>query len=88
MGGSTVLAPGPGPPYARSVRRAAAGVHAGTRLRSMSESEQHHAVRAEQDVAGAEAAGAVRLVVSTSMTAEIEAVAEEMSAFADRFGLR
>jgi hypothetical protein len=54
----------------------------------MSESEQHHAVRAEQDVAGAEAAGAVRLVVSTSMTAEIEAVAEEMSAFADRFGLR
>jgi hypothetical protein len=54
----------------------------------MSESERHHAVRAEQDVAGAEVAGAVRLVVSTSMTAEIKAVAEEMSAFADRFGLR
>ena len=42
----------------------------------------------EEDVVAAEAAGAVRLVASTSMTAEIDAVAEEMSAFAERFGLR
>jgi hypothetical protein len=42
----------------------------------------------EQDVAEAEAAGAVRLVASTSMTAALDQVAEEMAVFADRFGLR
>jgi probable F420-dependent oxidoreductase len=42
----------------------------------------------EQDVLDAEAAGAVRLVASTSMTADIDVVAEEMTAFSERFGLR
>jgi probable F420-dependent oxidoreductase len=42
----------------------------------------------EEEVAAAEAAGAVRLVASTSMTADLDRVADELSAFADRFGLR
>ena len=41
----------------------------------------------EQDVADAESAGACRLVVSTSMTGELDQVHDEMSGFADRFGL-
>ena len=41
----------------------------------------------EEDVAGAQAAGAVRLVVSTSMTADLDQVHDEMSGFAERFGL-
>jgi probable F420-dependent oxidoreductase len=41
----------------------------------------------EQDVSDAEAAGAVRLVVSTSMTDDLDQVRHEMSGFADRFGL-
>ncbi|HEY5096531.1 MAG TPA: LLM class F420-dependent oxidoreductase [Acidimicrobiales bacterium] len=41
----------------------------------------------EQEVADAEAAGAVRLVVSTSMTGDLGQVHQEMSEFAERFGL-
>ena len=41
----------------------------------------------EQQVAEAESAGAVRLVVSASMTEDLAQVHDEMSAFADRFGL-
>lgn len=41
----------------------------------------------EQDVADAESGGATRLVVSTSMTEDIDQVHDEMSAFAQRFGL-
>jgi probable F420-dependent oxidoreductase len=41
----------------------------------------------EHEVADAEAAGAVRMVVSTSMTGDIGQVGEEMSEFAERFGL-
>ena len=36
----------------------------------------------EQDVADAEAAGAVRLVASTSMTGDLAQIHDEMSAFA------
>ena len=41
----------------------------------------------EQDVADAESVGATRLVVSTSMTGDLAQVHDEMSAFAERFGL-
>ena len=41
----------------------------------------------EEDVADAESAGAVRLVVSTSMTGDLDQVHDEMSGFAERFGL-
>jgi hypothetical protein len=41
----------------------------------------------EQDVLDAEAAGACRLVVSTSMSHDLDQVQDEMSAFAERFGL-
>ena len=41
----------------------------------------------EQEVADAAAAGAIRMVVSTSMTGDIGQVREEMSEFAERFGL-
>jgi probable F420-dependent oxidoreductase len=41
----------------------------------------------EQGVADAAAAGAIRMVVSTSMTGDIGQVREEMSEFAERFGL-
>lgn len=42
----------------------------------------------EQDVADAEAAGATRVVVSTSMSADLSGIHDELSAFAERFGLR
>jgi probable F420-dependent oxidoreductase len=42
----------------------------------------------EQDVAEAESAGAARMVVSTSMTGDLDRVHGELSAFAGRFGLR
>jgi probable F420-dependent oxidoreductase len=42
----------------------------------------------EQDVEDAEASGATRVVVSTSMSADLSAVHDELSAFAERFGLR
>jgi alkanesulfonate monooxygenase SsuD/methylene tetrahydromethanopterin reductase-like flavin-dependent oxidoreductase (luciferase family) len=41
----------------------------------------------EQQVAEAESAGAVRLVVSASMTEDLAQVHDEMSAFAEGFGL-
>jgi hypothetical protein len=41
----------------------------------------------EQDVADAESAGAVRLVASTSMTGDLAQLHDEMSEFAERFGL-
>jgi len=41
----------------------------------------------EQEVADARAAGAVRMVVSTSMSGDLGQVRDEMSAFAERFGL-
>jgi probable F420-dependent oxidoreductase len=41
----------------------------------------------EEEVAAAEAAGAVRLIVSTSMSEDLSAIYDELSAFADRFGL-
>ncbi len=41
----------------------------------------------EQDVDEAMAAGATRLVVSTSMSADLDAIGQEMSGFAARFGL-
>jgi probable F420-dependent oxidoreductase len=41
----------------------------------------------EEDVARAEAAGAVRLVASTSMSADLSAIDDELSAFSERFGL-
>ena len=41
----------------------------------------------EQEVADAASAGASRLVVSTSMSADLGQIHDEMSAFADRFGL-
>jgi probable F420-dependent oxidoreductase len=42
----------------------------------------------EQDVADGASVGAARLVVSTSMTEDLAQVHDEMSAFAERFGLR
>ena len=42
----------------------------------------------EETVAEAEAQGARRLVVSTSMTEDLGAVCDELSAFADRMGVR
>ncbi len=41
----------------------------------------------EDDVAAAEAAGAARLVVSASITGDLDRIRDEMSTFADRFGL-
>lgn len=41
----------------------------------------------DEEVALAEAAGAVRLVASTSMTGDLAQIRDEMSAFAERFGL-
>ena len=41
----------------------------------------------EQDIDEARSAGAVRLVVSTSMTDDLAQVHDEMSAFAERFGM-
>jgi probable F420-dependent oxidoreductase len=41
----------------------------------------------EEEVAGAASAGAARLVVSTSMSADLAQIHDEMSAFAERFGL-
>jgi probable F420-dependent oxidoreductase len=41
----------------------------------------------EDEVAVAEAAGAVRIVASTSMSGDLGEVKDELSAFADRFGL-
>ena len=42
----------------------------------------------DQQVVEAESAGAARLVVSTSMTADLAQVHDEMSAFAERVELR
>ncbi len=41
----------------------------------------------EQDVADADAQGATRLVISTSMAAELSQIKDELSSFAQRFGL-
>lgn len=41
----------------------------------------------EEDVARAEAVGAVRMVVATTVTADLDQVRREMSEFAQRFGL-
>jgi hypothetical protein len=41
----------------------------------------------EQDVLDAESVGAVRLVASTSMTGDLAKLHDEMSEFAERFGL-
>jgi probable F420-dependent oxidoreductase len=41
----------------------------------------------EQDVADAEAQGATRLVISTSMSAELDQIEDELSTFAHRFAL-
>ena len=41
----------------------------------------------EDEVAAAEAVGAVRLVVSTSMSDDLSEIHDELSAFAERFGL-
>ncbi len=42
----------------------------------------------EREVADAESVGAARMVVSTSMSDDLDRVHDEMSAFAERFGLR
>ncbi len=42
----------------------------------------------EQVVSEAEAQGATRLVLSTSMSGDLDTIAAELSGFADRFGLR
>ena len=41
----------------------------------------------EEDVERAEAAGAARMVVATTVTGDLDQVQEEMSGFAERFGL-
>jgi hypothetical protein len=41
----------------------------------------------EDEVATAEAAGATRLVASTSMSGDLSEIHDELSAFAERFGL-
>jgi hypothetical protein len=41
----------------------------------------------EDDVAEAERLGVARLIVSTSMTADLDPLADELSRFAERFGL-
>ena len=40
----------------------------------------------EEEVVAAEAAGVRRLLVSTSMTRELDSLADEVTAFAERFG--